>query len=105
MENYLTKIHNITDGISMSKFRLANHRLMIEEGRHNNLATHIRKCPFCLTHIEDETRFLINCPTYSSIRVNLTEKVDIRNEYPHRDELLFKFIMLTNSYCQFYNKS
>ena len=47
----------------MSKFRLSNHRLMIEKGRHNN-----RKCPFCLTHIEDETHFLINCPIYSSIR-------------------------------------
>ena len=28
-----------------------------------------RKCPFCLTHIEDETHFLINCPIYSSIRL------------------------------------
>ena len=67
---------------------------MIEKGRHNNLAVHNRKCPVCLTHIEDETHFLINCPTYSSIRVNLMEKIDIRNEYPHTDELNFKFLML-----------
>ena len=70
----------------MSKFRLSNHRLMIEKGRHNILAVHNRKCPFCFTNIEDETHF--------SIRVNLMEKIDIRNEYPHTDELLSKFLML-----------
>ena len=57
----------------MSKFRLSNHRLMIEKGRHN-LAVHNRKCPFSLTHIGDETHFLINCPIYSSIRESLMEK-------------------------------
>ena len=85
IESYLTKIHNIIDLISMSKFRLSNHRLMIEKGRHNNLAVHNRKCPFCLTHIEDETHFFVNCPIYRSIRESLMEKVDMRNEYPHTD--------------------
>ena len=93
IESYLTKIHNITVRTSMSKFRLSNHRLMIEKSRHNNLAVHNRKCPFCLTHIEDETHFLFNCPIYSSIRESLMEKIDIRNESPYTDELLFKLLM------------
>ena len=91
IESYLTKIHNITDRIS--KFRLYYHCLMIEQGRHNNLAVHNRKCPFCLTHIEDETHLLINCPIYSSIIESLMEKIDIINEFPYTDELLFKLLM------------
>ena len=79
--------------MSMSKFGLSNLRLMIEKGRHNNLAVHNRKYPFCLTHIEDESHFLINCPIYSSIRESLMEKIDMRNEYPYTDELLFKLLM------------
>ena len=72
IESYLTKIHNITDRISMSKFRLSTHRLMIEKGRHNNLAVH----------------FLFHFPTYSSMRVHLMEKIGIRNEYPHTYEFI-----------------
>ena len=93
IEGYLSKIHNTIDRISMSKFRLSNHRLMIEKGRHNNVEIQNRKCPFCLTHIEDEIHFLVNCPTYSPIRENLMEKVDVRNKGLCTDELLFKFLM------------
>ena len=76
----------------MSKFRLSKYRRMIEKGRHNNLALHNRKCPFCSTRIEDESHFLINCPIYP-IRESLMEKIDIRDEYPYTDELLFKLLM------------
>ena len=51
----------------MTKFRLSNHELMIEKGRHLKLEISERKCPFCHS-IEDETQFLIVCPNYVPLR-------------------------------------
>ena len=45
MEFYLSSIGNINDRISMTKFRLSNHNLMIEKGRHNNTERNNRFCP------------------------------------------------------------
>ena len=36
----------------MTKFRLSNHKLMIETGRHRNMDKTIRICPFC-TSVEE----------------------------------------------------
>jgi hypothetical protein len=58
-EPYLKIVKNIKDRISMTKFRLSNHKLMIEKGRHRNLDKTLRICPFC-TSVEDETHFLQN---------------------------------------------
>ena len=53
-EPYLRAVSNVKDRISMSKFRISNHKLMIENGRHFNLAKFDKKCPFC-PNVEDET--------------------------------------------------
>ena len=55
LEDYLINIHNITERISFSKFRLSNHRLMIEIGRHKKIEKLRRICPFCPLEIEDES--------------------------------------------------
>ena len=47
MEPYLFNVKNINDRISMTKFRLSNHKLMIEKGTNLNLNKCERKCPFC----------------------------------------------------------
>ena len=70
-EDYLTFVQNTSDRIAMSKFRLSNHTLLIETGRHQGIPAPERKCPFCPEHIEDEFHFLINCPTYNTLRNNL----------------------------------
>ena len=44
-----------------TKFRLSNHNLMIEKGRHRNVDESLRFCPFCPNTVEDEIHFLLQC--------------------------------------------
>ena len=44
-ENYLFEIKTPSKRILMTKFRLSNHSLMIERGRHINLPKAMRFCP------------------------------------------------------------
>jgi hypothetical protein len=53
---------------AISRFRLSNHPLMIEKGRHLKIDKHERKCYFCKDKIENEEHFLVNCPLYSPQR-------------------------------------
>ena len=66
----------------MTKFRLSNHKLMIEKGRHRNLDKSMRVCPFCAS-VEDEIHFLSKCEVFRYIRTDLLsdieETLNIRN--------------------------
>ena len=49
----------------VTKFRLSNHKLMIESGRHKGIKNpDERFCPFCPEVVENEFHFLFNCPIY-----------------------------------------
>ena len=74
-EPYLLCVKNVEDRISMTKFRLSNHKLMIEKGRYINMAKNERKCPFC-SAVEDETHFLMTCGTYTILRNDLLDNVE-----------------------------
>lgn len=67
-ETYLSQIKKPTIRTQLSKFRLSNHALMIETGRHNKIPKEIRFCPFCPTSVETEIHFLFQCSTYSIMR-------------------------------------
>ena len=67
-ETYVFNIRNPKIRKQISKFRLSNHTLMIEVGRHKNIPKEIRFCPFCPNSIETEIHFLFHCPVYSSMR-------------------------------------
>ena len=71
IENYLIVIKNLNLRTQMSRFRLSNHTLAIETGRHKRIPVELRFCPFCPTMAETEAHFLILCPTYDTIRNNL----------------------------------
>ena len=58
----------------MTKFRLSNHQLAIETGRHNNTPKDCRFCPFCPGRIEDENHFLLECANLKYLRQELLEK-------------------------------
>ena len=77
-EDYITLIPNEKERIPLTKFRLSNHQLMIEKGRHMNLAREQRFCPFCKNSIEDEIHFLIECKTYEEKRERLL--IDIQRD-------------------------
>ena len=79
-ESYLHDITNPKIWKTYSKFRLSNHNLNIEKGRHiktedeaKNLQN--RLCPFCQTEVESEIHFVIECSTYSKIRTNFLKPI------------------------------
>ena len=58
------------------KFRLSDHKLMIEEGRHFRpiIPRENRWCKFCETAVEDEQHMLIDCKLYGN-RHNFFQKI------------------------------
>jgi hypothetical protein len=49
---------------TLIKFRISDHKLMIEEGRHKRIPRENRWCKYCTTEIEDEQHMLIDCKLY-----------------------------------------
>ena len=72
-ESYLSQTKSVKYRIGISRFRLSNHNLMIEKGRHlkPKLERNARKCYMCKDKIEDEEHFLITCPLFSPQRKTL----------------------------------
>ena len=85
IERYLNHIKNTKDRIMFTKFRLSNHNLMIEKGRHRNIDKSLRFCPFCPNIVEDEIHFLIKCKCtcYSAARDVLFKTVVEENKVPN----------------------
>ena len=94
-EPYLKAVKNIKDRMSMTKFRLSNHQLMIEKGRHSNIKKEDRICPFC-SAFEDEKHFLLYCSIYSNLRetmlVTAEEKLN-QQLMRHEDETMLKYLL------------
>ena len=65
-EKYLHQIDNLKHKTTLSRFRLPNHNLLIEKGRHMRprLQRNECKCFKCIHGIEDDCHFIINCPLY-----------------------------------------
>ena len=72
-ERYLNQVGNSKHRKSLSRFRLSNHPLLIERGRHMRprLERSDRKCFRCSSDIEDECHFVIKCPLYIKERNRL----------------------------------
>ena len=71
IEKYLTHIKNFNYRNQVTKLRLSNHSLRIETGRRNKIPRELRFCPFCPNLVEDESHFLLFCPTYACLRTPL----------------------------------
>lgn len=58
--------------ISLAKFRIGNHDLEIERGRHNRVPVNERYCKLCraqnLLYVEDEYHVLLKCQFYKDLR-------------------------------------
>ena len=77
-EKYLHEIKNTSIRQSLTKFRLSNHVLCIEKGRHVSPKTlkDKRFCLFCPDKVEDEIHFLRECPTYNIPRNELMNNLE-----------------------------
>ena len=69
----LDMINNPHHRITINKFRLGNHKLRIETGRHTIPKTpiNLRICLFCHSNeVENEIHFLFSCQLYDGLRLN-----------------------------------
>ena len=73
-EAYLSIIPSFEVRKELCKFRVSNHKLKIETGRHNNVPLKNRLCNECNV-IEDEEHFLINCRIFIEKRETLYNTV------------------------------
>ena len=93
-EMYLSEIQNINQRIALTKFRLSNHCLKIETGRHERIDKNNRFCPFCPNLIENEKHALLECKTYQTLRKSLFESLDIHLDPSFPLSIETKFIKL-----------
>ena len=87
-ERYLSTIKNRKHRVTLSKFRLSDHILMIETGRHSRPAIPRaeRYCPHCPDTVKCEQHFLTQCTEYN------------------RTDLLTKFTNTCPQFAQLENK-
>ena len=78
-EQYLSMVQNRFDRRIITKLRLSDHCLAIESGRHTKPQTPREKrfCKECPNKIEDETHFILSCPSFSSERNTFLESMQM----------------------------
>ena len=77
-EEYLDTIRNYEQRRILTKFRISNHNLAIETGRHGKrkIESDQRLCIFCNSNeIETEDHMLLHCPCYSGLRQHFLNKI------------------------------
>ena len=86
--DFLNTINNPIHKKTLNKFRLGNHQLLIETGRHTIPKTpeNLRICPFCqINEVEHELHFMLSCPFYNNLRSKFFD--DIKKRYPNFNNL------------------
>ena len=74
ISEYLLQIKNRKYRQILSRIRLSSHQLAVEKGRHINIERNQRKCPLCISDIEDEFHFILICPEYIDLRKTYIDK-------------------------------
>ena len=96
-EDYLTYIADPGKRKVFTKFRISNHNLQIECGRHTHTDINLRFCQLCTNNkIESEIHFLLQCEYFKNVRTCFLDK--LKNHYDivnKTDDELFVFLMDT----------
>ena len=100
LENYLTTIKNTNQRKTFTRFRISNHKLMIEYGRYQKIPQEERLCTFCQSNeVEDEYHFTMSCEAYTTLRNNFLSTLS--NVYTidtnQRDRMFLTDIMKTTN--------
>ena len=96
LEKYLSDVKNFEIRRHVTKFRLSNHRLMIEVGRHLGIKNEKERfCPFCSQKVENEFHFLLECDMYKQQReLNIKPITDIHHGFKYlQKSLQIEFLM------------
>ena len=100
-------INNPDHRIARNKFRLGNHKLRIETGRHTIPKTpiNLRICSFCHSNeVGNEIHFLFSCQLYDSLRskffYDITDKYSLFNELDIIAKVLFLFNSIDPFVCR-----
>ena len=89
LEKYLTIINDVNKRRSFTRFRISNHKLMVESGRYQNILREERICQICnLNEVETENHFLTSCNAYENIRQDFLETLANDTNQSGRDLLL-----------------
>ena len=98
--DYLQRLRNFNERRNLMKFKLSNHKLMIELGRYQT--DHIsRLCPLCKSNqVENETHFLLDCSKYSLQRRTFLNRINelIPNFERKSTSQSIKLLMDSNDY-------
>ena len=75
-EKYLSEVKNVSVRTQVTKFRLSNHKLMVEVGRHMGIQNEEERfCPFCPHKVENEFHFLFECAVYKNQRERFIDPI------------------------------
>ena len=77
--DYLNQLRNYNERRNLVKFRVSNHKLMIELGRYqtDHMLRETRLCPLCKSNqVENETHFLLQCSKYSLQRQTFFNRIN-----------------------------
>ena len=82
------------------RIRISNSKLLIEQGRHQNIPLENRICSYCNSDVENEFHFIMKCKDFEHLRTKLFS--DITDIIPGFRDLSdiekFNFIMSSNDY-------
>jgi len=95
---FLDTIKNPLHKKCINKFRLGNHKLHIETGRHTvpKIPENLRICSFChLDEVENESHLLFSCNFYQKIRKKIFQEINEKynhfNSLDNTSKILFLF--------------
>ena len=79
LEKYILTL-DLPARIKLTKYRLSNHKLPIEIGRHNNIVRNERICEYCnINDIGDEYHYFFVCSKFAKERSKLIPKKCIKH--------------------------
>ena len=98
LESYLDIIKDPSKRKIYTKFRISNHRLLIEYGRYQKIPREERVCTYCINgSVEDEFHFAFECHKYENLRNNCNPI--LKNFFQLQTTLESKKDLLTHIMC------
>lgn len=98
IESYLKIIGCPKTRSVLTRFRISNHNLSIETGRHKNTPINARICLQCNNaEVEDEKHFMIDCMEYNIYRRKLFSEIQILSNKFTNMNTIEKFTFLMRS--------